>query len=94
VTAFDLPLTMRKENLERLLRARPDGMFASPFEIGMIGPDLFRAACRMGREGLVSKRSDQLYRGGRSKNWIKVKNRQHQAYDRVRETCAREASSL
>jgi hypothetical protein len=29
-----------------------------------------------GLEGLVSKRSDSQYRGGRSKDWIKVKNRQ------------------
>ena len=44
----------------------------------------FRAACNMGSEGLVSKRSDQPHRGGRSPHWIKVKNRQHQAFDRVK----------
>jgi ATP-dependent DNA ligase len=27
----DLPLSMRKANLERLLRGRPDGIFISPF---------------------------------------------------------------
>jgi ATP-dependent DNA ligase len=58
-----LPLSMRKTNLDRLLRGRPDGIFINPFEIGAIGPDLFRAACRMGLEGLVSKRSDRPYRG-------------------------------
>jgi ATP-dependent DNA ligase len=62
---------------------RPDGIFINPFEIGAIGPDLFKAACGMGLEGLVSKRSDQPYRGGRSLHWIKVKNRQHHAFDRV-----------
>jgi bifunctional non-homologous end joining protein LigD len=41
----DLPLSMRKANLGRLLRGRPDGIFINPFEIGAIGPDLFRAAC-------------------------------------------------
>jgi ATP-dependent DNA ligase len=30
----------------------------NPFERGEIGPDLFRAACRIGLEGLVSKRRD------------------------------------
>jgi ATP-dependent DNA ligase len=74
-----LPLSMRKTSLERLLRGRPDGIFVNPFEIGAIGPDLFRAACNMGLEGLVSKRSDRPYRGGRSKDWIKVKNRSHPA---------------
>jgi hypothetical protein len=58
----DLPLSMRKTNLERLLRGRPDGISVNPFEIGAIGPDLFHAACSMGLEGLVSKRSDRPYR--------------------------------
>ena len=69
-----LPLTLRKTNLARLLARRPDGIFVAPFETGEIGPDLFRAACNMGLEGMVSKRSDRPYRGGRSKDWIKVKN--------------------
>ena len=54
-----LPLSMRKANLDRLLARRPDGIFVAPFEQGEIGPDLFRAACRMGLEGLVSKRRDR-----------------------------------
>jgi bifunctional non-homologous end joining protein LigD len=79
-----LPLSMRKAHLERLLTRRPDGIFISPFEHGEIGPDLFRAACNMGLEGLVSKRRDRPYRGGRSKDWIKVKNRSHPAIERVK----------
>ena len=67
---------MRKAHLERLLASRPDGIFISPFEQGEIGPDLFRAACNMGLEGLVSKRRDRPYRGGRSKDWMKVKKPQ------------------
>jgi bifunctional non-homologous end joining protein LigD len=53
---------MRKANLERLLRGRPDGIFINPFEIGAIGADLFRAACVVGLEGVVSKRGDRPYR--------------------------------
>jgi hypothetical protein len=34
----------------------PDGIFLSDFQQGEIVPDLFRAACNMGLEGLVSKR--------------------------------------
>ena len=45
---------MRKQNLAQLLARRPDGIFVPPFEQGEIGPDLFRAACNMGLEGLVS----------------------------------------
>jgi hypothetical protein len=39
----------------------------------------------MGLEGLVSKRADSRYRGGRSPDWVKVKNRQHPAMERVME---------
>ena len=78
-----LPLSMRKAHLERLLARRPDGIFISSFEQGEIGPDLFRAACNMGLEGLVSKRRDRPYQSGRSKHWMKVKNRAHPAMTRV-----------
>ena len=84
----NLPLSTRKTKLDRLLRGRPDGIFVNPFETGAIGPDLFRAACNIGLEGLVSKRGDRPYRGGRSSHWIKVRNRQHHAFDRVKESFA------
>jgi bifunctional non-homologous end joining protein LigD len=35
---------------------------------------------------LVSKRRDRLYQAGRSKHWVKIKNRKHPAMDRVAET--------
>jgi len=37
-----LPLSLRKTNLARLLARRPDGIFVAPYEQGEIGPDLFR----------------------------------------------------
>src|SRR5215831_7911928 len=80
-----LPLSMRKQNLARLRRGRPDGIFVAPFEQGEIGPDPFRAACNMGLEGVVSKRADRPYRAGRSKDWVKIKNRKHPAYRRVQD---------
>jgi bifunctional non-homologous end joining protein LigD len=78
-----LPLSMRKASLARLLERRVDGIFLSDFEQGEIGQDLFRHACLMGLEGLVSKHRDRAYRAGRSPNWVKVKNRQHPAMNRV-----------
>jgi ATP-dependent DNA ligase len=48
-----LPLSMRKTGLSRLLTRQPDWIFVAPFEQGEIGPDLFRAACNMGLEGMV-----------------------------------------
>ena len=79
-----LPLHLRKTSLERLLARWPEGIFINPIERGEIGPDLFRAACRMGLEGLVAKHRDRPYQGGRSKHWVKVNNRQHAATSRAR----------
>jgi bifunctional non-homologous end joining protein LigD len=81
-----LPLTISKANLDQLLARRPEGLFVNPFERGEIGPDLFRAACRMGLEGIVSKRRERPYRGGPSKDWLKIKNRTHPAMARVMES--------
>jgi ATP-dependent DNA ligase len=53
-----LPLSMRKANLARLLARRADGIFVAPFEQGELGPDLFRQAYKFGLEGMVSKRRD------------------------------------
>jgi ATP-dependent DNA ligase len=58
---------MRKTNLARLLRGRRDGNFVAPFESGAIGPDLFRAACDLRLEGIVSKRRDRRYIAGRTR---------------------------
>jgi bifunctional non-homologous end joining protein LigD len=38
------------------------------------GAIVFREACRLGCEGMVSKRLGSIYRRGRSPLWIKVKN--------------------
>jgi hypothetical protein len=45
--------------------------------------EVARKACEFGLEGLVSKPRDRPYRGGRSKHWVKVKNRKHAAMSRV-----------
>jgi len=38
------------------------------------GAIVFREACRLGCEGIVSKRLSAAYRSGRSPHWVKVKN--------------------
>ena len=81
-----LLLSMRKASLARLLARRVNGIFLSDFERGEIGPDLFRHACMLGLEGLVSKRNDRPYRAGISPNWVKVKNPAHPAMARIKET--------
>jgi len=80
-----LPLHLRKTNLQRLLARRADGIHLAPFEQGEIGPDLFKAACDMMLEGLVSKRRDSRYRAGPSRDWIKVKNPKSPAMNRAKD---------
>lgn len=80
-----LPLSLRKTNLAALLARRSDGIHAAPFEQGEIGPDLFRHACLLGLEGLVSKHRERAYGAGRCKHWQKVKNPKHPAYRRVQD---------
>ena len=38
------------------------------------GDVVFRHACKLGFEGIVSKRLGSSYRSGRSKGWLKMKN--------------------
>jgi ATP-dependent DNA ligase len=73
---------MRKTNLDDMLRRRPQGIFGATFDRGEIGPQLFEAACRMGLDGLVSKRTDGAYRPA-VVILGQVKNRAHPAFTRV-----------
>src|SRR5262245_54077541 len=38
------------------------------------GKEMFRAICKLGLEGMVSKKLNAPYRSGPSRTWIKVKN--------------------
>jgi bifunctional non-homologous end joining protein LigD len=46
---------------------------------------VFRHACKMGLEGIVSKRKDSGYRSGRSPDWLKMKNANAPAVKREEE---------
>ena len=46
---------------------------------------MFREACRLGCEGIVSKRLGSIYHRGRSPYWIKVKNPKSPAVTREAE---------
>jgi bifunctional non-homologous end joining protein LigD len=39
-----------------------------------MGRSFFHHACKLGLEGIVSKRRDSPYSSGRSRRWIKSKN--------------------
>jgi hypothetical protein len=49
------------------------------------GATIFRHACKLGLEGIVSKRLSAPYRSGPSRDWIKVKNPDSPAMARYRE---------
>ena len=41
---------------------------------GQDGKAIFRHACAMGLEGIVSKRAGSRYKSGRCLSWAKIKN--------------------
>jgi bifunctional non-homologous end joining protein LigD len=69
----DRPLEERKAGLKMLLR-RPHPGIAYNRHFDVEGSIVFHHACKLGCEGIVSKRLGSPYRSGRSADWIKVKN--------------------
>jgi bifunctional non-homologous end joining protein LigD len=81
---FDLTnaaLTDRKALLQQIVQAAPAELpirFSEHLEGD--GPTMFEHASRLGLEGIVSKRSDSPYRGGRGDQWLKVKGTLRQEF--------------
>jgi bifunctional non-homologous end joining protein LigD len=67
------PLDTRKATLASLLKRAALGLRLNA-HIEADGPTVFAHACKMGLEGIVSKRKTSAYRSGRSPDWIKSKN--------------------
>jgi ATP-dependent DNA ligase len=67
------PIEERKAALARLLR-RPIGGIAFNEHYSGDGAIIFRRACKLGCEGIVSKRLGSAYQFGRVVSWLKVKN--------------------
>ncbi|WP_158813663.1 DNA ligase D [Methylocapsa sp. S129] len=75
------PALARKERLESLLHAAGDkGALRYSEHFVAPGETMLRQACRMGLEGVVSKRAGAPYHGGRSQDWIKSKCTQRQEF--------------
>jgi bifunctional non-homologous end joining protein LigD len=66
------PYVVRKAALRKLVRHGREIQYVEHAEGH--GDKLFEAVCKLGLEGIVSKRLDAPYRSGPSKTWIKVKN--------------------
>jgi len=61
----------RKALLEKILKkAKGPVHYSEHFESA---PDLLKKACKIGAEGLVSKKKDSLYYGRQTKDWVKSK---------------------
>src|SRR6185437_14211334 len=68
------PLEERKKTLALLLkRVPPQGVLRLSESIDEAGPALIKHACRLGLEGIVSKRRDAAYHSGRGHDWLKTK---------------------
>jgi len=67
------PLEVRRATLASIVaKGRPGIRFNE--HIGGDGPTAFAHACKLGLEGIVSKRKGSIYRSGRSPDWFKMKN--------------------
>jgi bifunctional non-homologous end joining protein LigD len=67
------PFLDRKAALARLLRNTEAGILFNE-HIAEDGPIVFAHACRLGAEGIASKKIDSTYRSGSCRVWIKVRN--------------------
>ena len=63
----------RKVLLIRLLAKAPVGLQVNDHIVAP-GDVVFRHACQLGFEGIVSKRTGSPYISGRSRTWLKLKN--------------------
>jgi bifunctional non-homologous end joining protein LigD len=79
-----LPLGERKARLAKLLSGSTAGIMFNE-HTDSDGGAVFRQACKMGLEGIVSKRLSAPYRSGPSRDWLKVKNPDSPAMVRARE---------
>ena len=66
------PYVERKAALRKLLRGDRGIQYVERAEEH--GEELFTSVCKLGPEGIVSKKLDSPYRSGPSKAWTKVKN--------------------
>jgi ATP-dependent DNA ligase len=67
-------LEVRKAVLASLLRRAAPGLRLNEHLEHEDGATVFAHACKLGLEGIVSKRRNSPYRSGRSPHWLKTKN--------------------
>lgn len=74
----DLPLSKRQEILAEVLPQNDDRVRLSQI-FKASGTEFFKAAIKMGLEGIIAKKADSLYtKNNRSKDWLKIKANKRQ----------------
>jgi bifunctional non-homologous end joining protein LigD len=68
------PLEVRKATLASVLAKAGPGIRFNEHIESEDGEVVFRHACKLGLEGIVSKRKGSRYTSGRSRHWVKSKN--------------------
>jgi bifunctional non-homologous end joining protein LigD len=79
------PIEVRKATLASILRKSRPGVRLNEHLEHDCGLTVFQHACKMGLEGIVSKRLGSRYRSGRSPAWLKFKNPEAPAVKREAE---------
>jgi bifunctional non-homologous end joining protein LigD len=88
-----LPLIERKQRLQRLFRKQIDGLRYSDHVAGD-SPRFHAHACKLGLEGVISKRTDRPYAPGDRGIWVKSKCLNREEFVVVGWTVPREAASI
>jgi bifunctional non-homologous end joining protein LigD len=78
------PIEQRKTDLARILARAGNGIILNE-HIEDDGELVFHHACKLGCEGIVSKRKGSSYRSGRSPDWVKSKDPASEAVRREAE---------
>jgi ATP-dependent DNA ligase len=79
------PVEKRKTALARVLARARHGLRLNEHLEHANGVHLFEQACRMGLEGIVSKSKGSPYRSGRTLDWLKARNPNSPAAQRLAE---------
>jgi bifunctional non-homologous end joining protein LigD len=67
------PLMKRKDALKTIITPAPH-LRVTEYVVAE-GEQLFSAISKLGLEGMVAKKADSLYTGGKTKDWLKIKTR-------------------
>jgi bifunctional non-homologous end joining protein LigD len=74
-----LPNIVRKDRLASLLAGTSGPILYGDHIVGR-GEEMFKEVCKLGGEGIISKKASATYSGTRSGNWLKIKCIQRQEF--------------